>query len=72
MKEETKAVFLPAELYDRIAERAKLTGFSSIDKYVIFLLDEVVKENGEETRAIFSKAEEEEIKKRLKELGYLV
>lgn len=68
-KGEKKAMFLPAELHSRIEERAKVTGFGSIDEYVIFVLEEVLKEEGEEETT--SKEEEEEVKKRLKALGYL-
>jgi len=68
-EEEGKSVILPAELYRRIEERVKATGFGSVDEYAIFVLREVLKEEGEE-RAM-SKEEEEEIKKRLRALGYL-
>ena len=68
-KEEKKAVFLPAELYGKIEERVKATDFGSVDEYVEFILEEVVKEE-EEERA-FSEEEEKEVKKRLKDLGYL-
>jgi len=67
---ESKGVFLSAELYDRIEERVRETGFSSVDEYVTFVLEEVLKEEGEEEKA-FSKEEEEEVKKRLRALGYL-
>ncbi|MCL0057499.1 hypothetical protein M1N05_00315 [Dehalococcoidales bacterium] len=69
-EQESKAIFLPVELYRRIEERAKATSFGSVDEYVIFVLEEVLKEEGEEEKA-FSKEEEEEIKKRLRALGYL-
>ncbi len=69
-EQESRGVLLPAELYRRIEERAKATSFSSVDEYVIFVLDEVLKEDGEEERA-FSQEEEEEVKKRLRDLGYL-
>ena len=65
-----KSVVLPAELYNRIEERVNATGFSSVDEYVGFVLEEVLKEEVEEEKA-FSKEEEEEVKKRLKALGYL-
>ncbi len=69
MKEEqkSKAVSLPAELYSRVEERAKSTGFNSIDDYVAFVLEEVIKDEGE---AVISKEEEEEVKRRLRALGY--
>jgi len=69
MKEEqkSKAVSLPAELYSRVEERAKSTGFNSIDDYVAFVLEEVIKDEGE---AVISKEDEEEVKRRLRALGY--
>ncbi len=69
-KEERKAVFLPAELYSKIEERVKATGFGSVEEYITFVLEEVLKGEGEEEQA-FSKEDEEEVKKRLKALGYL-
>ena len=67
-----KGVLLSSELYYRIEERVRVrdTGFSSVDEYVTFVLEEVLKEEVEEETA-FSKEEEEEVKKRLRALGYL-
>jgi Arc/MetJ-type ribon-helix-helix transcriptional regulator len=62
-EKEGKAVILYAELYSRIEERVKATGFGSVDEYVTFVLEEVLKEEGKE--------EEELVKKRLRALGYL-
>ena len=70
-EQERKDVHLPAELYGRIEERVKVTEFSSVDEYVTFVLEEVLKEEAEETGVAFSKEEEEEVKKRLRSLGYL-
>ena len=67
----SKAVLLSAELYGRIEERVRETGFGSVDEYVTFVLEEVLKEEGEETEVAFTKEEEEEVKKRLRALGYL-
>ncbi len=66
-EEKTKAVSLPAELYSCIEKRARATGFSSTDDYVVFVLEEVVKEAGE---AAISQEEEAELKRRLRALGY--
>ncbi|MEA2075620.1 MAG: CopG family transcriptional regulator [Euryarchaeota archaeon] len=70
---EKKAVFLPADLYDRIEERVHATEFHSVEEYVIFVLEEVLggEEDSEEEEPAFSEAEEEEVKKRLRALGYL-
>ncbi len=59
-KNEKKAVFLPAELYNRIEERVCATEFQSVEEYVTFVLEEVLKEDEEETT--FSEEEEEEVK----------
>ena len=73
-KQESKSVSLPAELYYRVEERVKEAGFGSVEEYVRFVLEEVLKTGGgggEEGETAFSKEEEEEVKKRLKTLGYL-
>ena len=69
MKDGCKTVAIPAGLYGRVEERIKASGFSSVDEYVTFVLEQVVSE--EETRGDVSSEEEAEVKKRLKALGYL-
>lgn len=69
-EQEDKNIALPAELYSRIEKRAEDTGFGSVDEYVMFVLEEILKDEGEEEQ-IFNKEDEEEVKKRLKALGYL-
>jgi Arc/MetJ-type ribon-helix-helix transcriptional regulator len=39
-----KAVKIPFELYKKIEERVKVTEFESVEEYVTFVLEEVVKE----------------------------
>lgn len=68
-QKKTKAVNLPAGLYDKIDERARSTGFGSVEEYVTFVMEEVLKED--DTQPAFTKEDEEEVKKRLKALGYL-
>ena len=69
-EQENKIVSLPSEIYRRIEGRVKDTGFGSVDEYVLFILEEVLKEEGGEERAL-SKEDEEEVKKKLGALGYL-
>lgn len=69
MKGERKTVSLPAELYSKVEQRISGTEFGSVDEYVAFVLGEVVKE--EEPGVTFSERDEEEVKRRLKALGYL-
>jgi len=66
-EQKSKPVSLPVELYSRVEERAKSTGFDSIDDYVAFVLEEVIKEEGE---ADIGKEDEAEVKRRLRSLGY--
>jgi Arc/MetJ-type ribon-helix-helix transcriptional regulator len=68
MKEEKKTVSLPAELYGKIEQRIAGTEFSSVDEYANFVLTEVLKE--EESETSFNKEDEEEIRRRLRDLGY--
>jgi len=68
-RKEKKAVLLPGELYDRLKERVKATSFGSVEEYVRFVLEEVLKD--EEKESALSQEDEEEVKKRLKALGYL-
>ncbi len=65
-----KAVYIPADLYDRIDERARSTEFGTVEEYVKFVMEEVLKDE-DDTEVAFTKEEEEEVKKRLKALGYL-
>jgi len=41
-----KAVFLPAELYKKIEDRVRDTEFRSVEEYVTFVLEEVLKALG--------------------------
>ncbi|MDH5794774.1 MAG: CopG family transcriptional regulator [Candidatus Bathyarchaeota archaeon] len=63
---------IPRKLYDEIEKRVKKSGgeFKDVRDYVEFVLSEVVKED-EETEAPYTPEEEEEIKRRLKALGYI-
>ena len=64
-EEKNKAVFLSADLYSRIEQRVRATNFGSVEEYVTFVLEEVLKEEDDE--AVFSEEEEEEVKKRLRD-----
>ena len=64
-----KNISIPEELYER-AERwiQRNGGFSSVEDLVKFLIEEFISEESDE---VYSPEEEEEIKDRLKRLGYL-
>jgi len=65
-----RAVKIPFELYKKIEERVKVTEFESVEEYVTFVLEEVVKEEGAQEYGL-SEEEEEKVKERLRGLGYL-
>lgn len=60
------------ELYEKIQRRVNMfkDEFKSVEEYVNFVLTEVVKDD-EEHQSTYTKEEEEEIKNRLKSLGYI-
>lgn len=69
-KRKKKAIFLPANLYEKVEKRIDVTEFHSVEEYVTFVLEKVLEDEKEEVDT-FNKEEEEEVKKRLRALGYL-
>lgn len=69
MSEEV-AIRISRELYNKIKNRVELSQgeFKNVEEYVEFVLSEVVKESDRER---YTPEEEEEIKERLRRLGYL-
>ncbi len=67
--EEKVTISIPKQLYEKAEEYIKSTGgFDSVEELVVFMLEELIREEGESS---FSPEEEEEIKKRLRSLGYI-
>lgn len=70
MSGEKVSVQVSKELYEKAEKFIKESGgFSSVDELVEFLLNEVLSEESGEYK--MSKEEEEEVKRRLRSLGYL-
>ncbi|MEE9398837.1 MAG: hypothetical protein V3V23_01040 [Dehalococcoidales bacterium] len=72
MGEEEKkftTVSIPIQLFKKVAERIKGTGFTSVSSYVTYVLREVVSEEEEEAEP-FTKEDEERVKEKLRALGY--
>jgi hypothetical protein len=71
----TVPLMIPIDLYKNLESRIKLSNglFKTVEDYLTFILTEVVKEeqDGRITENGFSTEEEEEIKGRLKNLGYI-
>ena len=74
MESQVNKVQIPVskELYEKIVRRVNMfqDEFKSVEEYVAFVLTEVVKDD-EEKPSAYTKEEEEEIKNRLKSLGYI-
>ena len=66
-------VSIPKPLAEKIKERMKGTGFSSVSSYVTYVLRQVLSsiEAEERSKQAFSKEEEEKVKQRLRDLGYI-
>jgi Arc/MetJ-type ribon-helix-helix transcriptional regulator len=66
-------VSIPKPLAEKIKERMRGTGFSSVSAYVTYVLRQVLSSIEEEERSkqAFTKEEEEQVKQRLRDLGYL-
>ncbi len=61
---------IPAPLFKQIEQRLKGTNFKSVPDYVSYVLAEVVSEEEAEVES-FTKQDEENVKGRLRALGYL-
>ena len=72
MAEEKKytTVSIPVPLHSKVKEKIKDTGFTSVSDYVVYVLRELMSEDGENEEA-FSKEDEEKVKARLRSLGYI-
>ncbi len=72
-KVEYTTVSIPKPLADKIKNRMKGTGFSSVSSYVTYVLRQVLSSIEEEERSkqAFTKEEEEKVKQRLRDLGYI-
>ncbi len=62
-------ISLPMPLIDKIKEKIKGTGMPSVSSYVNFVLRQVL--SGESKDGMITKKEEEEIRKRMKTIGYI-
>ncbi len=71
MSEDKVAVCISKDLYKKVKKKVEESegAFNSVEEYVEFVLEELLKEEEEETP--FTPEEEEEIKRRLRALGYL-
>lgn len=72
-KVEYTTVSIPKPLVEKVKERMKGTGFASVSSYVTYVLRQVLSsiEEEEHSKQAFTKEEEEKVKQRLRDLGYI-
>lgn len=64
-------ISIPVVLADKLKNKMKGTGFSSLSSYATYILRQVISESSSKKKEAFSAEEEEKVKERLKSLGYL-
>lgn len=71
MSEDKVPIYISKKLYNEIKKRVEESqdAFKNVEEFIEFVLNEVIKEEEEEVS--YSPEEEEEIKRRLRSLGYL-
>ena len=69
MKEETCSVLISKKLFNKIQERLKNSDneFSTVDSYIEYVLAELL----DDDVSPYTKQEEEEVEKHLKDMGYI-
>lgn len=69
----SKQIIINDDLYHAFAERAKGTAFKTVDAYVEYVLQQVIKKLKTQPSAsgTVSDKGEQKVKQRLKDLGYL-
>lgn len=70
MEKEFTNVSIPTSLYKKIEEKIKGSEFPSVSEYITKVLRGNLSEE-QTNQEIFSKEDEEKVKKRLKALGYI-
>jgi hypothetical protein len=70
--EETDTVELPTRIVERVEARLPRTEFDSTGEYITYVMEEVLYRVEQETEdEDYEEVDEEEVKNRLKSLGYL-
>ncbi|MBN1522214.1 MAG: CopG family transcriptional regulator [Candidatus Aureabacteria bacterium] len=62
---------IPKTLYDSLKDKIKGTGFSSVTDFIIYVMRDIAAGSSLHEEASLTKKEINQIRKRLKTLGYL-
>ena len=72
MEKKYTTITIPTPIAEKLKERIKGTGFSSLSSYVIYILRQILSSTQKkESKEAFSEKDEEKIKDRLRGLGYI-
>ena len=70
MQKEKKAIEISETLYESLKQSSDDSGFESIDEFVNFVLEQVIRKGVREERKLTNE-EQKEVDKSLKALGYI-
>ncbi len=72
MDKKYTTVTIPITLAEKLKERIKGTGFSSLSSYVTYILRQIVSSTKKkDDKEAFSEEDEKKVKERLRGLGYI-
>jgi Arc/MetJ-type ribon-helix-helix transcriptional regulator len=70
MTKELTSISIPKQLADKLKEKIKGTPFHTVSSYITFIMRLIILESENDKEAI-TKKDEENVKLKLKKLGYL-
>jgi metal-responsive CopG/Arc/MetJ family transcriptional regulator len=62
---------IPRHLYERLKEMIQKTGFSSVNEFIVYVMRDIASGGSLDQEIGLSKQEIEQVRKRLRALGYL-
>ena len=71
MKNDKVTIKIPRPLYAKIQQLIGDSGFNSATDFIVYVLRDVISEQGSENREEFSPEELKTLKQKLRNLGYL-
>ena len=70
-KDKRVTIKIPRHLYERLKEMIQETGFSSVNEFIVYVMRDIASGGRLEQEIGLSKEEIEQVRKRLRGLGYL-
>ena len=66
--EEEIILKISSDMYNKLMERAEISGFSKIEDYIKLILEEIISSKKDSS---YNTEDEEKVKQRLRDLGYI-